>query len=703
MTELGKIQKAYTDSLNQYERSELTRAIHTLEDALVNIDINDYILLSKQHTIPKGLIVEIYYNLGVFLKELTEISLRARSSIKKILTPIEKTNFDKAISSFRTVILLQPEHENSLSNIVSVLTIICSCHTDDFAFCIKNLQDCLFYQPYNHTIHYNLGLMYQKTNKLENAVIHYKLAIELGKTRCKSSKDLNSHTINCFYGLSCVYTSIKEWPSALHFLTEGLKLSKSDPDLNNQLGVVYTELRRTDLAYAAYTVALSHYKESIISNDLPRLLSNIYVNMGHMCSYNGSPSLSIEMYERALKSNPKSLFAFQNKLLNMNYICDTDLETHLDEHRKINNFLTKVVDLPIRSVPHTGQMNIGFVSGDFCDHPVSYFIMPILQLLDKTKYNVFCYSETIIDKSRVPEGITVRPTKYVSTEDVCSQIQKDNIHILIDLAGHTAHNRLDVLAQKPAPIQMSYIGYPNTTGLDAIDYRITDRHCDDDNEAMSEHLLYMPNSFLCYESKLHPNLSKKQPYLQNGYLTFGCFNRMNKMSPSFIQLCKSLLEQFNSSKIVFKTKALLNQKVRKNFLQKFGDNAHRIVTLDCTNTHEEHLNVYNSIDIAIDTFPYSGTTTSCEALLMGVPVLSLFSPKCHAHNVTSSILCNSGLEFFICRNHEEFSQKIQELLLRDRHYWINLKHTVRQTFLNGKICDKITFVSDFEKVLDNLR
>lgn len=703
--DLLSFQKAYTESLQYYDQNNLKQAISKIEPLLNKINLHDYMLL-KQPIIPKALVVECLYNMGVFYKEQTERLIKNNTNENKSISEDSVKQLQLAMDWFKKVLSINPEHENSLTNIVSILTILCSYFSDDFNLCIGYLQECLFYQPTNHTIHYNLGLMYQKTNKLENSIIHYKLSIELCKSKSKNETELNNNTINCLFGISSVYCSIKEWTTALQFLLSGLKINSQDPDINNQLGVVYTELRRTDLALSAYNTALTNYKKSVVTNDFNRLLSNIYVNMGHMCSYNGSPILAIEMYNRSLAVNNKSVFALQNKLLNLNYVNQDNPLTNLTHHKLINDIYPKKMSYQYPSLPNLDKeekINIGFVSADFLDHPVSYFIRPILKNLDRSKFNLFCYSENLVYKNRMFSDLNLRITKYKSTLEVSEMIQNDNIHILFDLSGHTSGNRLDVFSQKPAPIQITYIGYPNTTGLHSMDYRLTDKYCDDNIDSFSEVLLKLENSFLCYEPSVTPELTTQQPLLKNGYLTFGCFNRLNKVSKEVIDVCNSLLKTIPNSQFIFKTKALLNKKVRDSFLAKFGDHANRVKILDCTNTHEEHLRVYNEIDIAIDTFPYSGTTTSCEALMMGVPVLTLFKPNLHCHNVTSSLLKNSDLEFYVCDSPNEFVEKVSTLLSYDTNtFWKTLKQHIRDKFLNGEVCNQENFIKNFENTILSL-
>jgi protein O-GlcNAc transferase len=185
----------------------------------------------------------------------------------------------------------------------------------------------------------------------------------------------------------------------------------------------------------------------------------------------------------------------------------------------------------------------------------------------------------------------------------------------------------------------------------------------------------------------------------------GCFNRVNKMTAGVTELFNRILKSNENVRFIFKTKALLNKNVKVNFLNRFSENVrNRIKVVDCTILHEEHLLEYNKIDVAIDTFPYSGTTTSCEALLMGVPVFTLYDDKYyfHAQNVTASILKNSNLEEYICYTKEEMIEKINGLFKKEDNYWMGLKENTRNKFINGEVCNKVEYMKNLEGLLENL-
>jgi predicted O-linked N-acetylglucosamine transferase (SPINDLY family) len=456
-------------------------------------------------------------------------------------------------------------------------------------------------------------------------------------------------------------------------------------------------------------LAIENYSRTFVSTDPTFLLSEIYLNFGHMHSYNGDNEKSIDCYNQSLKVVPRFALPFQNKIMNLSYVFD-QLEDKMyitKQHKQINKLYEK------NSTPYkfdadylktsNGKINIGIISGDFVDHPVSFFIGTYLKNFDTSRFNVTCYSECLIDTSLFNSNLNFKFIKNMSQKNASDLIYNDRIHILLDLAGHTAFNRMDVFSYKPAAIQITYIGYPFTTGLNEMDYRITDDICDHSSisqQFYTEELLYLKDCFLCYDPCVIKRTDRNQvsefkyprmdeaPFVKNKYITIGCYNRINKITSAVIEEFNKVLLANKSVRFVFKTKALINKDISKQFLNKFDKSVvKRIKILDCTLSHEQHLETYNEVDIAIDTFPYSGTTTSCEALFMGVPVFSLYDSKYYFHpqNVTCSILKNSGMEYFMCHNIDEMITKIKELENKPLEFWKENKENVRKQFLEGKV------------------
>ena len=703
------------------------QTIKLLENFVQHLEITDYLLIDNNPIVPKDVFIEMYFNLGTLYKNHIENVLNKKTQNLKqnnannILTANDESEFRKSLNCFFNILRISFENEMAIKQIVSIFTQLCFYSQNDLQKSLNYLQEALLYSSGNETIHYNLGHVFQKMNKLEMSLIHYKLSLNLIDANLNKPEQKNEAEqlrLNCLNGVSYIFRSVKQWPQALYYLLKSEAINNTDPDIQNQLGVVYTEMRRTDLAEIAYNKAIKHYNKSFISTDSTFFLSEIYLNLGHMHSYNGDNNKSIECYNKSLQVCPKFTLPFQNKIMNLSYIFDElqDKMYILNQHKLVNKIYEKANGMFKfnSSFFKTEKINIGIISGDFIDHPVSYFISPLLKNFNTAEFTLTCYSECIIDTKLFNNNIIFKLIKNMSNKQIANIVYNDKIHILLDLSGHTAFNRLDVFALKPSPIQITYIGYPYSTGLNEMDYRITDKTCDNPDVSQkfyTEKLLYLENSFLCYDPNIvtmnNPVTKKftleitQSPYLTNRYITIGCFNRLNKITDNVIKLFNELMLKFSSVRFVFKTKALINKSVQKTFLNKFNQSVRsRITILDCTISHNEHLLTYNQIDLAIDTFPYSGTTTSCEALFMGVPVFSLYDSEFffHAQNVTCSILKASDLQEYIFYNKQELFDRLKSINNEKDDFWYNLKNNTKNKFLSGKVCDQKEYIKNLSNL-----
>lgn len=735
--------------LNQDIFEKFVLICDCLNRIVSSVDTTEYLLLDCTPRIPREYYIDSLFKLGTYLKTIFEIVVNEKiqelhkndaNRTKKIdlsLNEIDNSIFNKTLQTFNSILQVEFEHPETIIQITSLYTQLSYLTQSDYNKCLKYIIESLLYDPCNPLIHYNLGHIYQRLNQLEQSLIHYKLSIKLNECNLTKGKNLiesQKLTINSLNGIGSIYRNIKQWPQALHFILKAHKIKSDDPDINNQLGVIYTEMRNTQLAKKHYLLAITHYEKTFVSTDPKFFLSDIYLNLGHMYSYDGDNNKSIESYNKSLSICPKNILAFQNKLMNLNYIFD-QLDDNLyitQQHCKINKIYNKnhsPYKFGNEYFKENNKINIGIISGDFANHPVSYFISTLLKYFDHEKFNITCYSECIINTSCYNKNLKFKIIKNMSQESASNLIYNDNIHILLDLTGHTAFNRLDIFAFKPAPIQITYIGYPFTTGLNEMDYRITDSICDgicdgtsDDGTSdfsisqkfYTEKLISLKNCFLCYspveidqnevdfkliELKDTPRLSNPQK------LVIACFNRINKITDSvIIEFNKILLSNSNIT-FLFKTKALINSIVKSEFVNKFDKNVQdRIKILDCTLSHSQHIETYNQADIAIDTFPYSGTTTSCEALTMGVPVFTWYDTTTYFHpqNVTASILKNSDLNFYVCNNTQEIINKIKSLEKEPLEFWKNLKLNTRNKFLNGKVCNKTEYIKNIQTLFTEL-
>ena len=512
---------------------------------------------------------------------------------------------------------------------------------------------------------------------------------------------------------------------------KAIDITPNDPNLWNQVGVVYTELRYVGKALESYQHAISLKaidltfdkmgNPGILDEQTNFLLASIYMNMGLAHCYECEFVKGIECYNKALKFKPDLSLAFQNKLLDMNYISHLipDKMYISNMHKKINKIYPKVITDYHESIPNYKVKNltcekirIGFISGDYISHPVSYFISGILQSFDESKFEFYCYSMKIVNMENLYPKCNWFIIKNLSKEKLFEFISNHNVDILFDMSGQTGDNRLDLFALKPAPIQISYCGYPGTTGLNSIDYHITDKICDNEEtqKYYSEKLIFMNHCFLNYNPPLEspPDFPEMliQPFCKNGYITFGSFNRLNKLNKELLNFWETILEAIPNARFVIKTKEFLTPHLLEKYKNHFKNKSilDRVIILNYADGLVEHFQDYNLMDIALDSFPYSGTTTSCEALYMGVPIISLFDNEKHFHcqNVTSSLLINSDLKEYVCYSKEEYLNKAIELSKKDFGFFENLKKNTREKFVNnGHAYRNSEFYSEFqEKMID---
>ena len=317
------------------------------------------------------------------------------------------------------------------------------------------------------------------------------------------------------------------------------------------------------------------------------------------------------------------------------------------------------------------KLRIGYISPDFREHSVSYFLSPLLHHFDGERFMVFCYatgrSDAVTERLRT-RRVTWRDMRGRPPRTAARLIAEDKIDILIDLSGHSQDNALPIMAYRPAPVQISGIGYTNTTGLRVIDYFLSDEVCipkgDLQAEAgFTEQILRLPHSHLCYAPeaiRVMPEAGYEPPMRRNGYVTFGSFNNFAKATDEILLLWRGILESVRGSKLIIKGKICsIDSGVS------FAKKRLSILNFDLTRVEfrpysPDYLEQYRDIDIALDTAPYNGGLTTCEALYMGVPVISLRG-RTHGARFAASILTNAGVRELIAENDINYVRRAVQL------------------------------------------
>ena len=348
------------------------------------------------------------------------------------------------------------------------------------------------------------------------------------------------------------------------------------------------------------------------------------------------------------------------------------------------------------------RLKVGYVSPDFCGHSVAYFFESLLDGHDRDVTQVYGYGN-VPCPDQVTEHLKGKFDHYrnicgLDDDTVSRMVERDKIDILVDLAGHTSGNRLGVFARKPAPIQVTYLGFPDTTGMEQIDYRLSDELADlpEAQQLHTEKLVFLSKGFLCYKPLRFVPPVSPLPAIERGYFTFGSFNNNCKIQPPIMKLWAKILKSKENSRLLLKFGGGDDEVVRGHYLhrfQKLGIAPHRVEICGRKPTIE-HFKMYGQIDIALDTHPYNGTTTTCEAMWMGVPTISLVG-KAHSSRVGLSILSRVGLGDFAASTAAEyvakaiaFSGELENLA--------KIRTSLRAAMFNSPLCDRKGFARSLE-------
>jgi len=358
---------------------------------------------------------------------------------------------------------------------------------------------------------------------------------------------------------------------------------------------------------------------------------------------------------------------------------------------------------PDRDLNPNRRLRVGYVSADFHNHSVAKFIEPLLAAHDPGQVEVVAYAQGLVDETthRLRAAAHAwHDTRTLDDGALAARIARDRIDILVDLGGHTGNNRLLCFARRPAPIQVSYCGYPGTTGLAAMDWRLTDEVADPapsaDAEA-TERLWRLPHGFLCYRPDGVDLPVASPPSARSGVVTFGSFNNLAKLGPEVLALWARILAAAPGSRLFMKSRALGDprpqERVRRIF-EAEGVDPSRLEFLGYAPSTAGHLALYARVDVGLDPFPYNGTTTTCEALWMGVPVVTVLGQR-HAGRVGASLLGRVGLSALVARNLDGYRELAVDLA-RDAAERARLRGALRGWMTASTLMSPATLARDVE-------
>jgi predicted O-linked N-acetylglucosamine transferase (SPINDLY family) len=404
---------------------------------------------------------------------------------------------------------------------------------------------------------------------------------------------------------------------------------------------------------------------------------------------------TLENFRAALARSPERTDCRSSYLFALNNDPATSPEELAAEHRRFDERCRKRAPLTARPRLTGRRLRVGYLSPDLRTHSCAYFFEPLLRAHDRAAVEITCYSDSFV-ADKVTERLRAsaehwRVVAGMPDDKLAEQVRADEIDVLVEMAGHTAGNRMSLLAGRIAPVQLSYLGYPATTGLAAMDVRITDAIADPVGLTESLHteaLARIDGGFLCYTPPAGEQPVAAPPALSQGAVTFGSFNSLIKVNDAVLDAWATLLHLVPGGRLLLKARAFSEEKVRQRFwskLERRGIPRERVELLPPIGSIADHLATYGRIDIALDTFPYNGTTTTCEALWMGVPVVT-FAGRSHASRVGASLLARVGLDELVAPSVEE-SLRVASRLAADLDRLAQLRTSMRERMRASPLMD----------------
>ena len=541
-------------------------------------------------------------------------------------------------------------------------------------------------QPWKSALHNDLGLAWQALGEQERAIECFRKALKLQPTQVAAHNNL---------GMSLKATGDLE--GAADCYRKALSLAPELPELHNNLGNLLDRQGKLGEATGCFARALALRPGNAETQH----------NLGNSLLRQGRVSEAVAAFRAALALDPTLAAAGTNLMMALQY----------DDHADASLLHREALAWAARHAPAAAPaasfaigsgeraLKIGYVCGDFREHPTAYFLAALLEAQAGSAIGSFCYAnqgeEDAMTARLKAAALGWRKIAGLDAAAAAALVRRDGIDILIDLAGHTKDNRLDVFALGAAPMQMSWYAYPGTTGLARIDHIISDAAVlpEGDEPLFSETPLRLPDGYLCFTPPTE-NLTPGPPPLRAaGRVRFGSFNNPAKFAGPTLALWARLLQAVPDSRLVLRFRGLADPPTADRFRALFaaaGVDAERI-DLGHAPSRAAALAAYRGIDIALDPFPYNGTTTSCEALWMGVPVVSLRGAR-FAARVGASLLGAVGLPELVAEDAAQY-EAIAAALASDPERLAGLRAALRPRLLASPLCDARRFAQKFETAL----
>jgi protein O-GlcNAc transferase len=624
--------------------------------------------------------------------------------------------FEDAGSTYLRALELKPDYAEALNNLGLVFQ-----QLGDMASAETAFHQAIAIRPDFAEAHNNLGLRFHKNNQLTEAIACFNRALErapeyaeaynnlgaafqeLGhlaeaETSVRQAIRINPHSASAHSNLGNLLLDMGRLTEAETSLIKALELNPDSTEAYNNLGNTYQNQKR-------FAEAEFSYRRAAEINPLDAVAHN---NLGTVLQEQGQLNAAGSSYRKALEVDPNYHGAHSNLLFSINYLSVIPPAECLAIALQYGTTVTKKAAFQyegwnVESTP--SRLRVGLVSGDLLGHPVGYFLENVVSNINPDKIELLAYPTHHLE-----DALTARIRPYfkawkslqgMDDATAAHTIHSDGVHILLDISGHTAFNKLPVFAWKPAPVQASWLGYFATTGVKEIDYLIADPWTLPETEEInfSEEIWRLPETRLCFTPPdTHVEVSVL-PALTNGYITFGCFNHLTKMNDVVVEVWAKILAAIPTSKLFLKSKQLDDVSIREFVLNRFmphGIAQDRLI-LEGISPRSDYLKAYHKVDICLDPFPFTGATTSAESLWMGVPVLTLAGERFVSRQGVG-LLENAGLHDWVAKDQRHYIEKAI-ILAGQLNELAELRSGLRQQVLHSPVFDAARFAGQLENAL----
>jgi predicted O-linked N-acetylglucosamine transferase (SPINDLY family) len=587
---------------------------------------------------------------------------------------LRRGRLDEAVSSYKRAIKLKPDFFAAHCNLAAALKDLGQLDES-----IAASKRAIQLNPNSAEAYNNLGNAQSKKGEFEQAIAAFQRAVQI-----------NPNYGDAFCNLGGVMDAIGRADQAVPLCRSAVQLQPDRAEAHNNLGIALMSNGQFDEADAALQGAIR----------LKPDYAEAHGNLGNVLKERGQLEQAIAAYRRAIELSPGNAVIQSNLVHTVYFHPDYGPAELLRESRA---WASRHAD-PLRSSirPHKNtrdpnrRLRIGYVSPDFCSHTQAFFTVPLFAAHDSNHFEIFCYSDvakpdSITERLRAASS-TWRNTVGLADSKLADIIRSDRIDILVDLTMHMAHNRLLVFARKPAPVQVTWLAYPGTTGLDTIDYRLTDPYLDPaqtGDEFYTEKSIRLPNAFWCYDP-MSVEAVGELPAARNAYVTFGSLNNFCKVGDGVLALWSRVLTAVPGSRLILISPDGIR---RQQVIEKLGVQPERVEFVQRMK-RDRYLQTHHRFDIVLDTFPYNGHTTSLDALWMGVPVVTLRGQTAVARG-GASILSNVGLTELIAENPDRYFS-IASGLAEDLSKLTELRSSLRTRMQASPLMNARQFAADIE-------